>query len=555
MNNKQYIVLAAFIAASTAYTFGQNMIDAVRFGSTDISGTARYRSMAGAFGALGGDISCMSDNPAGLAIFRGTNLISITPHVGFSNTETLGSVKGKDKDNNFSVSNFGAVFSFMPDNDGALVNFNLGFSIERKLQTFRKMEMRLNKPGYGDMVDRGQDPGSFGSYLFEQANSYLDDYDKIAEYLGTPEAWNDYNVPILSLLGFESYAIDVAPDDPFYVDNPVYKDLYQMSYMRERTRHDNYNISGALNFGDVLYAGVTVRITDFNSTIEHEFSEDSAPYDPHASTHGDYIVYENRTETKGSGIGLNLGMLWKPTEAWRVGAAIHTPTYLNMKEFHNAYMEADNYMYQEACEEAYLLGEEIPNNFSEWSDRSEFDYSTPWEYQFSTAYVFGSRAIASFEYDLRDFTSMRFHRSANGSYSDKTYFDDMNQTMKPHLKAQHTLKAGVEYRILPQLSARAGYAYKSSPYEKSGLYTDVKSWDISFLYRTATKPNYSTLGDQHYITAGAGWRGKNWNIDLSFMAHMTSEYYSPYPCDFSNSDIIDFNTNQYNWDLTFGYRF
>ena len=534
MNNKNYIVLAAFLAASTTYTFGQNMVDGVRFGSTDISGTARYRSMAGAFGALGGDISCISDNPAGLAIFRGTNTITITPHLGFSSTETLGSEKATGKDNNFSISNFGAVFSFMPENEGSLVNFNLGFSIERRQQTFRKMNMVLDNP-----------TGSFGEYLYEQANSYLDNYDMVAEYLGTTSAWNDYNVPVLSLMGYESFALDDAIGDPNHVDNPVFDHTYQQSNLLERTRHDYYNISGALNFNDVLYAGVTVRITDFNSMVEHCFSEDSQK-----DMNGDYITYDNRIETKGSGIGVNFGLLWKPTEEWRLGAAVHTPIYMNMKEFYDASMEAYNIMYEQA-----LLQNPGLTNYSGWSDRTQYDFSTPWEYQFSTAYVFGGRAIASLEYDLRDFKSMRYRNPKDGSYSDKIYFDDMNDTMKPHLKMQHTIKAGLEYRINPQWSARVGYAYKSSPYEKTGLFTDVKSWDIAFLYRTATKPNYTTLDDQHYITGGFGWRNKHWSIDLACVSHHISEYYSAYPCDFSDSDILDFNTHQLNWDLTLGYRF
>lgn len=534
MNNKNYIVLAAFMAASTAYTMGQNMVDGVRFGSTDISGTARYRSMAGAFGALGGDISCMSDNPAGLAIFRGTNTITITPHLGFTNTEVLGSEKATGKDNNFSVSNFGAVFSFMPENEGSLVNFNLGFSIERRMQTFRKMNMVLDNPS-----------GDFGGYLFEQANSYLDDYNKLAEYLGTEEAWNDYNVPILSLMGYESFALDVNPNDPDHVDNPVFDNVYQQSNLLERTRHDYYNISGAFNFNDVFYAGVTVRITDFNSLVEHCFSEDSQK-----DMNGDYITYDNRIETKGSGIGVNLGLLWKPTEAWRIGVAVHSPVYMNMKEFNDASMEAYNIMYEQASQQDPEL-----KNYSDWNDRTEYDYSTPWEYQFSTAYIFGSRAIASLEYDLRDFSTMGYHNPEHGSYADKMYYKDMNKTMEPHLKAQHTIKAGLEYRINPQWSARVGYAYKSSPYEKGALLTDVKGEDIAFLYRTATKPNYTTLDDQHYITGGFGWRGKSWNIDLSCVSHHMKEYYSAYPCDFANSDILDFKTHQLNWDLTFGYRF
>lgn len=536
MNTKKFTLLATALVASQAYSpwaTAQNMIDGVRFGSSDIIGTARYRSMAGAFGALGGDPSAMSDNPAGLGIYRGTNVAAFTPHLGFTSTETLGSEKATGKDNNFSMSNFSVVFSFLPEND-YLVNFNVGFGIQRNQQVFRKMNSVIGNPS-----------GSFGSFLYEQANTYLDDYNMQAAYLGTNEAWSDVNVPLLSLMGYESYALDVADGDPDHVDNPIFDHTYQQSNLLERTRHDNYNISAGFNFGDQFYAGVTVRITDFNSMVEHCFSEDSE-----RDFSGDYITYDNRVETKGSGIGLNMGVIWKPTEAWRIGAAVHTPVWMDMTEFNDASMEAYNIMYENA-----LHNDPQAQNWSDYNDQIEYTYSTPWEYQISTAYVFGTNAIASFEYDLTDFTSMRFGAANSSSWGDKAYYKDMNKTQKGYLQKQHTFKAGLEYRVTPRVSLRAGYAYKSSPYKKDALFSQVYGEDVSFLYRTATKPNYSTLDAQHFITAGAGWRGKNWTIDLSCVSHSTAEYYSPYPCDFADSDILDFNTHSLEWDLSFGYRF
>ena len=39
-----------------------------------MSGSARYISMGGAFGALGGDVSAISDNPAGSSVFLNTEI-------------------------------------------------------------------------------------------------------------------------------------------------------------------------------------------------------------------------------------------------------------------------------------------------------------------------------------------------------------------------------------------------------------------------------------------------------------------------------------------------
>ena len=62
---------AAFLLCFVGQLSAQGLFDALRFSDNSINGTARYMSMAGAFGALGGDPTSIMDNPAGLAIYRG----------------------------------------------------------------------------------------------------------------------------------------------------------------------------------------------------------------------------------------------------------------------------------------------------------------------------------------------------------------------------------------------------------------------------------------------------------------------------------------------------
>ncbi len=47
----------------------QNINEALRYSSENLQGTARFQSMGGAFGALGGDLSSLNINPAGSAVF------------------------------------------------------------------------------------------------------------------------------------------------------------------------------------------------------------------------------------------------------------------------------------------------------------------------------------------------------------------------------------------------------------------------------------------------------------------------------------------------------
>ncbi len=55
----------------------QEVSDAVRYAQDNLTGTARFRAMSGAFGAVGGDLSSLSVNPAGAAIFS-NNQFGIT---------------------------------------------------------------------------------------------------------------------------------------------------------------------------------------------------------------------------------------------------------------------------------------------------------------------------------------------------------------------------------------------------------------------------------------------------------------------------------------------
>ena len=64
------ILLTAIGIITMAFSYGQDITDAVRFSNDNVQGSARFKAMSGAFGALGGDLSAVSINPAGSAFFN-----------------------------------------------------------------------------------------------------------------------------------------------------------------------------------------------------------------------------------------------------------------------------------------------------------------------------------------------------------------------------------------------------------------------------------------------------------------------------------------------------
>ena len=63
-----YIAMLHFSLLSFAQEMTSN--DALRYAVENMNGTARFRSMGGAFGAVGGDLSSININPAGSLFFN-----------------------------------------------------------------------------------------------------------------------------------------------------------------------------------------------------------------------------------------------------------------------------------------------------------------------------------------------------------------------------------------------------------------------------------------------------------------------------------------------------
>ena len=108
---KKYILLSGLMAASSM-AFAQEEFDALKYSLTDLSGSARYVSMSGAFGALGGDMTTLGMNPAGIAVFR-TSELSITPSLSSASAKSLfNGYNSKDSKTTLLINNFGYVGSF-----------------------------------------------------------------------------------------------------------------------------------------------------------------------------------------------------------------------------------------------------------------------------------------------------------------------------------------------------------------------------------------------------------------------------------------------------------
>lgn len=141
------ILFSIGIAFCTVPLFAQGELDALKYSQHDLRGTARYMSMGGAFGALGGDISTFSQNPAGIGVFRNSE-VAATINLSNTKAQTSTSSFGSLKDNKFQFTfdNIGYVATFRTNKNDYLNNINIGFAYNR-LKSFN----RKYKAGYNDI--------------------------------------------------------------------------------------------------------------------------------------------------------------------------------------------------------------------------------------------------------------------------------------------------------------------------------------------------------------------------------------------------------------------
>ncbi len=473
---KKIIALSCLLSISF-YSFSQGEMDAYKYSTTELTGTARSMSMGGAFGALGGDISSMSTNPGGLGIYRTSEFV-ISPMLRYNTTQAT---KGGYSTDNSKVSavlqNLGFVGSFFTGNSSGLLNLNFGFALN-KLANFDR-----------NTTSRG----------FNQATS-ISDY--VAYKTNSTNNWDGANVNNLdatdaytngsnwmSALGYGSGMIS---------EDNLFNNFYQSSLnggelvntrlnMEEKGWIDEYALSVAGNINNIVYAGLTVGIQDLKYSSSTLYSESS-------TSSASYLELGNFLETTGTGWNLKLGLLFRPLSFMRLGIAYHTPTFYNLSDYYYASASSDIVT--------------LPSAYSDATDEGVYDYKlqTPGKLLLSYAVIIDNNAILSLDYDYSDYGSMKL--DANDYNAS---FDTDNDYIKTDFKGAHTFRVGGEVKVDPAVSLRAGWATTSSC-----INTSIKDGNYE-VPTSGTLPHYYFDDGKDYYTLGVGFRFQEFFLDVAYI--------------------------------------
>jgi len=468
---KKNIIIAIMLIGMPALLLAQNEIDALRYSQNYFGGTTRAASMAGAFGALGGDFSSLSINPAGIGVYRSTEF-TISPTLLYDKMEAtfLGN-RFLDSRYQFYLNNLGFVSTINTGNETGIKSFTLGVGYNQLNNFQRNTLMQGRQEAVVGPVSSLPPPQGVTS------SSYLDNFVNNAN----DNIWNDFYEEL-------AWNTDLMPWDTDVEE--YWNDLADAGYgqwqqhrLTERGGIGEYAFSFGANFEDKFYMGATFGINRLRySRLINHFEDD----DDDVIGYFDSFTFREDLETFGTGYTFKMGLIYRPISLIRIGAAFHTPTFYKIREDYytemDAKFDADPY-----------TNERAPLN--------TFDYRlrTPYRAIGSLAIQIPRLAVISVDYEFVDYTA------AYMDSHDHPFIDE-NQTIQTVYKSSSNIRAGGEVHF-GALYLRGGVAFYGSPYESDEINNDA----------------YDMLG-----SGGIGFRSENIFFDMGYSVRFNESTYYMY---------------------------
>nr|WP_198999998.1 outer membrane protein transport protein [Flavobacterium sp. ASV13] len=461
---KIFFLLITGLTVSASYS--QEVSDALRYAQDNLTGTARFRAMSGAFGAVGGDLSSITVNPAGSAIFSNNQVGISLSNQNVKNNSNYFGTQTNHKDNSFILNQAGGVFVFKDHNpNNNWKKISLGISYE-------------NTNNFNNNVfSAGTNPtNSIDKYFLAYANGIpLGDITQIpykSQFYNEQQAYFGYK-------GFVINPVSDTNNNTQYTSNvPAGGNYYQENAIYSRGYNSKLSFNIATSYKDRIYLGanLNVHITDFRRSSSF-YEDNNNPLQPTATISN--LRFNNELYTYGNGFSFQLGAIAKVTEAFRLGLAYESNTWYEL--------------YDEVSQSLYTTTQAAggPENYANVNPNivnvyDSYTLQTPAKTTFSAAYVFGKSGLISVDYAIKDYANTKFKPTSDAG------FRGVNNDISNQLTNTGELRVGAEYKI-KQLSLRGGYRYEGSPYK-----------------------NGTTLGDLNSYSGGLGYNFGATKLDLAY---------------------------------------
>ncbi|MES2872715.1 MAG: hypothetical protein V4708_03265 [Bacteroidota bacterium] len=490
------LLAVAAIVAATGDTYAQYSGDALRFSQTPYGSTARFKAV-GAQTGVGGDLSSVGANPAGLGLFTRSE-ISITPEFNSftSDAEYLG-VRNVGRKDQMSLAHAAVVWnSTLTKPKGApldqgWISFNFGLGYNRT-------------KGYGNNVVFSGTNG---------ANSVADYYSELAtDNYGAP---GTLPAGTLERMAYDNYLIGYDAAGYYFPETDVNN---KQANITDRTgSQSELNLAFGANYGNNIYIGASIGIASINYNSYSVYSEEGF----NVTENSDYeLSFKQNQLTSGAGINAKIGAIFRPSPNVRLGATFQSPTWYTIDD---SYSEELDTRYSKSVNGAteYQNDEEI----------YDFSYKlrTPMKLSGGISYFFGTEGFISADVDFVDYSTINFLATDN---SGADVINDNNRAVMDNFKSAVNYRLGAEYK-LENLMFRAGYGVQGNPYKQ------VDTVDL----------NINTY------SGGVGYRINNYYVDLTYQNVGFNSDARPYTLNNGTGPVAFLKNTGHNVFLTVGTRF
>ena len=435
------ILTFAFLLTLALQAGAQGWTDALNFSENDYLGTARSVGMGNAMTAVGGDLGSLTFNPAGSAVST-CSQFTITPGLSFSTVTAQGSLldnagnalgfedRIETRKGRMGMPNFGAVLVYDTRNKRGLkrVSFGIVGNVTR------------------DYTNRLRASGTNGSTtlagsLASQADGYSTDVLNGSFYQTGAPSWE-------TMVGYQGGLYDNLNGS--YVGlteslldngNIVLTDRIGQYYGLER-KGSKYDLlmNFGLDFNDRFFVGANIGITTLSYRNDETRSEDALSGIDYGN---DFKSMRMRSSyyDDGSGLYAKIGFIARPFSGLRIGAAIQTPTLMQVRETYQL--------------DGRSLAEGVEMSQSSPQDEWFYNVISPMRVNAGVAYTIGKLALVSADYEYVNYRSMRL----SAAYDNDYYYDfsDANLDIKDFLGPVHAIRLGGELKPSPELAIRVGY--------------------------------------------------------------------------------------------------
>lgn len=498
---KYLIIIIAGLTFSALQAQETTPEDALRYAVENLTGSARFRAMGGAFGAIGGDLSAINQNPAGSIFFINNFATFSASNYNSKNISRYYGSTRNENDTTFDINQAGVVFVFKdnnPKNDWK--KFTVAINYEN------------NNNFNNNIYSAGVNPyNSIDKYFLRFANGLPQEGGITLETLENAFFENLNFIDQQAFLGYQAYLFNPDSNDPQnsnYVSNvPTNENYFQDNYTFSTGYDGKFTANFATAYKDKLFLGINLNyhFTDILKTTSVYESYDTVD----ATTGLQSVQFDTETHTFGSGYSFNLGAIVKATESLRLGIAYQSPTWYRLQDEQRQAIYAN-------CPDC---GTNNPINFNPGVTMVYDSYTiqTPGKWTSSIAYLFGKKALLSADVSSKDYSNTRF-RPQND-------YNGLNSYMNNVLDNAIEVRLGCEYKY-KEYSFRGGYRFDQSPYKVD-----------------------QTFGDLTGYSGGLGYTFEDSRIDLAYSYEHRNFNYT-----FLSSGLTDpSRVSRYNNNITISY--